>query len=245
MRPDLQQLEVEGLHGFDVLRDEEQRVEQLLLARTRDQLPLRATATAGLAGGRRDGEFEEGYSLGWHAREFAAQKSAMDMAKKLAAQKWAMEMAAAGPAGGQLRGLGCHLEGLGFGEVDGAPQRVRLGRQLEQVDKQPGPNPQRFVNLDPGGCSARFSLAHFPQRARLNQRGETAATPRKVTAGKPPRGTAGARWGGGGRAHVSMSSSFSMSLLPRASWWKCSSGVRITLPPRIHTHHLSRYETDA
>ena len=158
-----------------------------------------------------------------------AKKSAMEMA----AQKWAMEMAAAagGASGRAARGLGGHLEGLGFGEVDGAPQRVRLGRQLEQVDKQPGPNPQRFVNLDPGGCSARFSLAHFPQRARLNQRGETAGTPRKVTAGKRPRGTAGARGGGGGRAHVSMSSSFSMSLLPRASWWKCSSGVRITLPP--------------
>ena len=57
--PDLQQLEVEGLHGFDVLGDEEQCVEEFLLARTRDQLPLRATepAAAGLVGGRRVGKF--------------------------------------------------------------------------------------------------------------------------------------------------------------------------------------------
>ena len=56
-----------------------------------------------------------------------------------------------GASGRAARGLGGHLEGLGLGEVDGTAQRVRLGRQLEQVDKQPEPTHQRFVNLDPGG----------------------------------------------------------------------------------------------
>ena len=110
--PDLQQLEVEGLHGFDVLRDEEQRVEQLLLARTRDQLPLRATATAGLVGGWAEsreilgGLFYRPACAGIRC----AKKSAMEMA----AQKWAMEMAAAGPAGGQLRGVGLSPGGTGL-----------------------------------------------------------------------------------------------------------------------------------
>ena len=154
--------------------------------------------------------------------------------------KWRRRGQRAGSFGG---GWGGHLEGLGLGEVDGAPQRVRLGRQLEQVDKQPEPAHQRSSIWIPE-VLARFLPPFCSADSAQPARRKTAANPAKSHGRETAERDSGGYRGRVG-AHVSMSSSFSMSLLPRASWWKCSSGVRITLHPRIHTHRISRYKTHA